>query len=85
MAICPVCKKEIDYLKFEAEVQHFGDFRAEEGGYENWDSREEGDWNNIIFLCPECNTELSYNSEKAREFLENKDELKRMIENKIKK
>lgn len=85
MSICPKCKEEIGDLRFSAEVQKYGDFNIDENGYENWDNQEDGDWDNVILCCPECNAELFYDSQEAKEFLENKDELKKMLENKIKK
>lgn len=83
MALCPNCKKIIEDLRFEADVQTFGNFSIFDDGYENWETKENGEWNNLVFYCPECNTELFYDNKEAREFLENKDELKEMVAKKV--
>ena len=80
MPICPKCKAEIDYLRFSAKVETFGDFNGEE-----WDTKESGDWHNVIFYCPECDKLLFTDEGKAEAFMNDEDELKTIVNEKLNK
>lgn len=84
MPICPKCKKEIDYLRFSARVEHFGNFRINESGIDQ-DTNDWGDWDNIELACPECNETLFTDEDKAEKFLNEEDELKEIVKEKLNK
>lgn len=83
--ICPKCNKEIDNLIFDAQVQTWGHLSVNEGELD-WDKSEDGDWENIVICCPECDATL-FKGEigvvKARDFLMNKDKLQELLEKKV--
>lgn len=80
-AVCPKCKEVVDYLYWNEEKHSFGTFDLK--GYEE-DGNSDIDTPNITFSCPECEEDLEFDEEDAKDFLENKDELKQMIEKKVK-
>ena len=75
MVKCPFCKEEVEHLRFEAQVQHFGIYQKDYVNGEDWDTRELGDWTNIEFFCSECGSKIAETQEEADKFFEkeNKD------------
>lgn len=69
MNICPKCNKKIEYLNFSAKVIHIGTF----DGYD-WDTKEDGDWSDEEYYCPECDELIIKGDEEARAFLNKEDE-----------
>lgn len=84
MAICGECKERIGHLISEATATT-GCVLYEDG---TLDLNDE-DLNSIIEInewrCPECDEIVAYNEDEAREFLEEKDELKEIVVEKLKK
>ena len=52
MGKCKFCNAEIDYLNFSAKVEHLGVYDGSE-----WDTKQDGDWSEVNFYCPECRSE----------------------------
>ncbi len=81
MSICPKCKEEIDYLNNyisgEAKYIFDGESYNQDGDFQN-------DGKVSDYECPECQEVLFTDEEKAKEFLEDKDELTEIISEKLK-
>jgi len=82
MSICPNCKEEIKELLAYSEV--VGTFKLDKNGEPSCYGSDyiEG---YTSFECPECNEKLFGEEFEAINFLENKDELQKMMVEKIKK
>ena len=72
MPKCPECNKEIESLGFSSKVWHYGDFSIIDGNGD-FDTRDYGDWENVLYSCPKCNETLFDNEKKAIEFLKGVD------------
>ncbi len=84
--ICPKCLKKIEYLRqVSSGIEKCDIFFNEKEGWVDWRNEEfESDGIVRIFYCPECNEELDLNDEEAEQFLEEKDELKEIVAEKMK-
>ena len=80
--ICPKCKEEINWLKAYSETKY--DMGLNDKGEIEYERMYDIDYF-ISFECPECDEELFTQEGEATEFLENKDELQRIVKEKLKK
>lgn len=91
MPKCPSCKKDIENLVFSARVETWGrvdlenweDAEGNEHFNLGFDDKGHGDWDNLIFGCPECDKELFKTEEEAISFLRD-NKLLEMFEKKVK-
>jgi len=87
MAICPKCKRNIVELNMRRTGTEYARMYIDDSdGYptydgEEFDTDDEGEWYN----CPECSEELFTNWDEAEEFLKGRDELQRLVAEKIEK
>ena len=70
---------------FSARVEQFGSFWVSDGGFEEWNTKNWGDWHNLELACPLCDSTLFRDEKKGFEFLNGKDELKSIVKEKIEK
>ena len=80
MAVCPKCKQKIESLN-NYESGEMKSYLNEDGGWE--EDYFQGDGKTNDFECPNCQEVLFKDEEEAIEFLEDKDELTRIMEEKI--
>ena len=69
MAICPKCKKEIEYLDYCAITHTTGVLQIDDGlplYDEDWHPLHEAEF---TFECPECRAELFNNEQEASDFI----------------
>lgn len=84
--ICPKCKKILDSLDRKATGIETSRFFIEADWGGTTDNEEfESDGNFEEYSCPECDEVLFYGWTEAEEFLRDKDKLKELIIDKIKK
>ncbi len=82
MPICPKCKAEIKHLLAYSEVVN--NFEIDING-EPFCFGNDNIEGYTTFECPECNEDLNFNEEEAIIFLRDKDELQKLVAEKIKK
>ena len=87
MVICKECGKDINHLRqVRTGVEECDIFFNKKEGYLDWGNEEfNGDGIVIIYSCPECNEELDFDDEQAEKFLKEKDVLKEIVAEKLKK
>ena len=69
MALCPKCKKEIEYLDYCAITHTTGVLQIDDGlplYDEDWHPLHEAEF---TFECPECRAELFNNEREASDFI----------------
>jgi len=77
---CPKCRKEIEDLRFYAKVERWGTFfMGNTPEYPEYDTKEDGDWSDLIFCCPKCDAILFQNSDDAEDFLRVNKERKKAL------
>lgn len=75
--ICPKCKKKIEEFNFEAVVEHSGKYSIDsECLGEEFETKNYGDWDNVKFFCPECDTLITENQDEAYDLLKDGDNKK---------
>jgi len=86
-AVCPKCKKKIEYLNQRTTgVEKCEVFFNEKENYIDWRDEEfDSDGIVLLFNCPECDNELDFGEEEAHKFLKEKDELQELVAEKINK
>jgi len=67
--ICPKCKAKIEKFRFSSKVEHYGYFQLDNELNEEWDTDDYGEWDNLVFCCPECDFVITQSQEKAQELL----------------
>ena len=70
MAVCPKCKKEIDYLDYCAVIHREGTFAIDDGFSTFDDDYVPLSESDYVFDCPECGEELFIHSDEAEDFLQ---------------
>lgn len=79
MTYCPKCKEEINYLFVHETITGGLSFSLD--GYDEEPNERNHE---LMFLCPECDTELFNNHDDACEFVEQKDIVTEMVAKKVK-
>lgn len=81
MALCPHCNKIITHLYSSATANSNAQIYE---GEEDITYDDEPEWELDEWECPECGEIIASDDDEAIEFMNNKDELKKLVENKIK-
>ena len=83
MPICPRCNKYIEKLSYSARRQIFQEFFIDDRDKPFYNDAEFGDDDNPDYYCPECDTSISKNQDKAVKFLKKCDNCKKDFDKKI--